>query len=91
MRRRDTLGIEGLSDTILRLAGAAGLVQYRPSEIMTTHDKRVDVPKSICDLGHRDSYGLEEGLRLTADWMRQVYSVPARAAGVEGGVMVPLR
>jgi dTDP-glucose 4,6-dehydratase len=79
--------IEELSDTILRVTGAhPGLAQYRDSEIMTTHDKRVDVSKSVRDLGHRDSYSLEEGLRLTADWMRRVYDIRLRfRAAVVGG------
>jgi dTDP-glucose 4,6-dehydratase len=78
--------IEDLSEAILRVTGAdPGLVQYQDAEIMTTHDKRVDVSKSIRDLGHRDSYSLEQGLRLTADWMRQVYSIRAPAAGVAVG------
>jgi dTDP-glucose 4,6-dehydratase len=66
--------IEELSDTILRVTGAdPKLVEYRASEILTTKHKRVDANKSIRDLDHRNSYSLEEGIRLTADWMRKVY------------------
>jgi hypothetical protein len=32
----------------------------------------VDVSKAIRDLGHKDTYGLEEGMQITAEWMRQV-------------------
>jgi len=68
--------IEQLSDTVLKVTGAdPRLVQYRESEILTTKAKRVDVSKAIRDLDHRNSYSLEEGLRLTADWMHQVYKV----------------
>lgn len=68
--------IEELSDTVLKVTGAdPGLVHYRDSEIMTTRVKHVDVTKSIEDLGHADSYGLEEGMRLTAEWMRKVYQL----------------
>jgi dTDP-glucose 4,6-dehydratase len=66
--------IEELSDVILKVTGAdPGLVQYRDPEILTTKAKLVDVSKAVRDLGHRDTYSLEEGLRLTAEWMRRVY------------------
>ncbi len=66
--------IEELSDTILRVTGAdRQLVEYRNPEILTTKDKVVDVGKSVRDLGHKNSFGLEEGLRLTAEWMKKVY------------------
>lgn len=69
--------IEELSDVILRITGAdPGLVRYKESEILTTKSKRVDVSKAIRDLGHTNSYGLEEGMRLTADWMRDAYRTP---------------
>jgi dTDP-glucose 4,6-dehydratase len=66
--------IEELSDTILRVTGASpGLVRYRESEVLTTKVKKVDASKSIRDLDHQNSVSLEEGVRLTADWMRSVY------------------
>ena len=66
--------IEELSDTIVRVTGAdPDLVQYKDSEILTTKSKRVDSTKSERDLDHRNSYNLEEGIRLTAEWMREVY------------------
>jgi dTDP-glucose 4,6-dehydratase len=66
--------IEELSDVILKVTGAdPALVRYRDSEILTTKIKRVDTSKSVRDLDHRNSYNLEEGLRITADWMRNVY------------------
>ena len=68
--------IEQLSYIVLEVTGAdPRLVQYRESEILTTKIKRVDVSKSIRDLDHKNSYSLEEGLRLTAEWMRQVYKL----------------
>lgn len=76
--------IEELSDTIIKVTGAdPGLVEYRDAEILTTKSKRVDVQKSIVDLQHRNSYSLEDGIRLTADWMRRVYRLgehPQRTA-----------
>jgi dTDP-glucose 4,6-dehydratase len=67
--------IEELSDVVLKVTGASpSLVEYRDSEILTTKLKRVDTSKSVQDLGHINTYGLEEGMALTADWMRRVYS-----------------
>ena len=72
--------IEELSDVVLKVTGAdPGLAQYRDSEILTTKDKLVDVSKAVRDLGHRDTYSLEDGLRLTAEWMRRVYPLQAAA------------
>jgi dTDP-glucose 4,6-dehydratase len=66
--------IEELSDVIVKITGAdATLVRYRDSEVLTTTTKKVDVSKAIRDLGHRNSYNLEDGMRLTADWMKGVY------------------
>jgi len=68
--------IEELSDTILKVTGVdSGLVEYRDLEILTTKIKKVDVSKSIRDLDHKNTYSLEEGLRHTANWMRQVYKI----------------
>src|SRR6266436_799310 len=53
--------IEELSDLVLRVTGAdPNLVEYRDAEILTTKRKRVDTSKSVRDLGHRNSYSLEE-------------------------------
>jgi len=66
--------IEELSDLILKITGAEPrLVQYRDSEVLTTTRKVLDVSKSIRDLDHRNSYSLEQGLRLTAEWMIDTY------------------
>jgi dTDP-glucose 4,6-dehydratase len=74
--------IEELSDTVLRVTGAdPKLAEFRDSEILTTKQKRVDTTKSVRDLKHTNSYGLEDGIRITADWMRKVYDIPARARG----------
>lgn len=68
--------IEELSDEILRATGASpNLVSYKDSEPMTTLNKIVDTGKSVRDLGHRNTVSLEEGLRITADWMRSVYNI----------------
>ena len=69
--------IEELSDAVLRIMGAdPQLVEYRESEVLTTRYKRVDTSKSVQDLDHRNSYRLEDGLHITADWVRKVYDIP---------------
>lgn len=68
--------IEELSDAVLAVTGAdPKLVRYADSEPMTTRVKHVDCTKAIRDLGHKNTVGLKEGLALTADWMRKVYSL----------------
>jgi dTDP-glucose 4,6-dehydratase len=68
--------IKELSEVVLKVTGANhNLVNHRESEILTTKLKRVDTSKSVRDLDHKNSYGLEEGMRLTAEWMRRVYDV----------------
>jgi dTDP-glucose 4,6-dehydratase len=68
--------IEELSEIVLTITGADhGLVQFRDAEILTTQVKQVDTSKAVRDLGHKNSYSLEEGMRLTADWMRHVYEI----------------
>jgi dTDP-glucose 4,6-dehydratase len=72
--------IEELSDAVLKVTGApSSLVQCCEAEIFTTRHKLVDTSKAIRDLGHQDTCSLEEGLRITADWMRQVYNLQAHA------------
>ncbi|HYE15910.1 MAG TPA: NAD(P)-dependent oxidoreductase, partial [Pyrinomonadaceae bacterium] len=67
--------IEELAEVVLKVTGAdPKLVEHRDSEILTTKIKRVDISKAVRDLGHKNSFGLEEGMRITADWMRDVYN-----------------
>ena len=80
---KDEHTIEALSDAVLRVTGAdPRLARYKDSEILTTKSKCVDVSKAIKDLGHRDTYSLEEGIAITADWMREVYDIPTSRAAV---------
>lgn len=73
--------IEELSDTVLKVTRAdPQLVEYRDAEIMTTKAKRVDISKAVRDLDHRNGYSLEEGLRLTADWMLKVLDLERNKA-----------
>jgi dTDP-glucose 4,6-dehydratase len=63
-------------EVVLKVTGAdPKLVEHRESEILTTKIKKVDISKAVRDLDHKNSYGLEEGMRITADWMRQVYNL----------------
>jgi dTDP-glucose 4,6-dehydratase len=68
--------IEELSDLTLKVTGAdPRLVEYRDSEILTTRVKRVDVSKAVRDLEHRTTVSLEDGMRRTVAWMREVYHI----------------
>jgi len=68
--------IEELSDLTLKVTEAdAGLVVYRDAEILTTRNKRVDVSKAVRDLDHRTTVSLEEGMRRTVAWMREIYKL----------------
>jgi len=72
----DLHSIEQLSDVILKITGASpSLVNHQESEILTTKWKRVDTTKSVQDLNHKNSYSLEDGMRLTTDWMRNAYNL----------------
>ena len=66
--------IEELSDLIVAETGASpDLVHYRDSEVLTTRVKRVDNSKAVRDLDHRTTVTLDEGVRLTVEWMRGIY------------------
>ncbi len=66
--------IEELSDCVLKVTGAnRNLVEYKQSETLTTHIKKVDISKAVRDLNHRNSCDLETGMRITAEWMRNAY------------------
>ena len=68
--------IEELSELVLKVTGASpALVHCQDSEAMTTRHKLVDVSKAIRDLCHKDTYTLEQGLQITAEWMRGVYNL----------------
>lgn len=66
--------IEELADVIIKVTGAdPSLVRYKESEILTTKTKLVDITKAIRDLDHKLSVDLEEGIYLTAEWMKKAY------------------
>jgi dTDP-glucose 4,6-dehydratase len=70
--------VEELSEIVIKVTGASpNLVRFCDSEVLTTKSKRVDVSKAVRDLQHRDTYGLEEGMRLTVEWMKTAYNLQA--------------
>lgn len=72
--------IEEFSDLVIKVVGAnPDLVSYEDAEVLTTREKRVDISKSIRDLGYRNSVTLEEGVERTVAWMRSVY----KPAGID--------
>lgn len=78
--------IEELSDVVLKVTGASpSLVKYHDAEPLTTRHKLVDVSKAIRDLGHHETYSLEEGHRITAEWMCQVYKLSTNRVYASGG------
>lgn len=80
--------VEELSETILRVTGAdRSLVRYRDHEPLTTRDKRVDAAKARWELGHTDTCTLEQGIEMTAEWMRKIYaeSIDSPYLAVGGG------
>ena len=66
--------IDDLSNIILQITEAdPNLVEYRASEILTTKSKEVDISKAVTELDHKITYSLEEGMRKTMEWMKEVY------------------
>ena len=75
--------IKTVSDIILDFLGKDDrLVTYRESEPFTTKNKRIDMAKSVRDLGHQPKVPLDEGLRLTLEWMKEYYCVEGQIRNV---------
>jgi len=71
--------IETLAQHVLKATGAdPALVTYKDAEPFTTRIKRVDNTKARRELGFKVTVSLEEGVRRTVEWMRQVYNVDDR-------------
>ena len=65
-----------VSDIILNYLGKDdSLVNYRDVEESTALEKRVEVSKSIRDLGHQSTVSLEEGIGRTIEWQKGVYGI----------------
>jgi len=66
--------IEELSDLVIKHTKAdPGLVIYKDAEVLTTKIKNVDTTKAESDLAHRNTVTLDEGIRLTVEWMKKAY------------------
>lgn len=68
--------IETLAAVIWEYTGAdKKLITYGESEVLTTKIKKLDNSASVRDLDHQESVGLNEGVKLTIDWMRTYYGI----------------
>ena len=68
--------IKEYSDIILKVTGKDdSIVQYKEAEAFTTRIKTVDFSKAIKDLDHNPVVGPEEGIRKTAEWMKDYYKL----------------
>mgnify|MGYP006095225795 FL=1 len=66
--------IKEYSDIVLKVVGKDdSLVEYKEAEAFTTIIKTVDFSKAIKDLDHNPVVGPEEGIKRTADWMKNQY------------------
>jgi len=66
--------IKEYSDIVLSLTGRDdSLVEYEEAEAFTTKIKTVDFSKAIKDLDHNPVVDPEEGIKRTAEWMKEVY------------------
>jgi len=69
--------IEEAADIILRHLGKEAkrkqLVIYKDEEMLTTRAKKVNCSKARRDLDLKSTVTLEEGIRQTLDWMKEVY------------------
>lgn len=69
--------IELAADIILRELGKehrrAELVVVKDAEMLTTREKKADCSKARRDLGLKSTVPLEEGIRQTLEWMKEVY------------------
>jgi len=69
--------IEEAAEIVLRTLGKEHrrkeLIQFKEEEPLTTRAKKVDCTKARRDLGLKSTVTLEEGIRQTIDWMKDVY------------------
>ena len=68
--------IKEYSDIVLKVIGKDdSLVEYKESEAFTTKIKTVDFSKAIRDLDHNPVVDPEEGIKRTAEWMKETYGL----------------
>jgi dTDP-glucose 4,6-dehydratase len=69
--------IEEAADIILKILKKEPkrdeLIRYKDEEILTTRVKQVDCSRAHRDLDHKATVTLEEGIRRTLEWMKDVY------------------
>jgi dTDP-glucose 4,6-dehydratase len=66
--------IETLADIIWKYTKAPReLIEYKESEMLTTKLKKVNNDLSVKELYHKETISLEEGVKITIDWMRDYY------------------
>lgn len=76
----DEYRITDFADVIERLFGTALPLQYRPLPVDDPTRRRPDIGKARRELGWQPEVGLEEGLRATAAWYRELFALE-QAAG----------
>jgi len=68
--------IKTVSDLILKyLRKGDNLVTYKEGEPFTTRVKRIDFTKARRDLRHEPKVPLDQGLKITIEWMKKLYCV----------------
>ena len=69
--------IETVSSLILKATGKLedDLVRYQESEILTTKHKIIDSTAAIRDLKHNSTVDLEDGIKKTVEWAKNIYKI----------------
>lgn len=71
--------IEEAADIVLKHLGKQArrdsLLKIKGDEMLTTRDKKTDCSKAKRDLGLKATVSLDEGIRQTLEWMKEVYKV----------------
>jgi len=66
--------VKDLSNVVLKILGRDdSIVTYMPEDKHNTVNKRPNIDKAIKLLGHNPKTKLEEGVKKTIDWMKEVY------------------
>lgn len=67
--------VKDLSESVLKYTnGDPKLVKYLPEDKHNTVSKRPDISKAMADLGHNPKVLLEQGLPITVEWMKKIYT-----------------
>ena len=81
------VSVEKMSTILLDYLGKTDrLVIYLPEDKHNVMSKRPDISKAARDFGHSPTITLEQGIPLTVDWMRSVYSAPHDDQGVPAAI-----